>query len=604
VKYPSILLSGIPFTFTADLPPFLDDNATIPYNVEVALYINDTILYTKNDIITRSINGTSKLSLSLGRVPDNASGYSIGLGYHEFTFKVFNDNGGLLCQDDQVKLAIPAWLTLFPPILTALIAIFLRQILLALLVGIWLGVCLVQEYNVFTAMLRTLDTYIVSAMADFDHSEIIIGTFFLGGLIGLIQKSGGGLGLANLFSRFAKTSRRGCLICFGVALLIFFDDYTSVLITGTSLRTIMYSSGVSKDKFAFIVQSMAPTMASFIPVSSWIGAQIGYASSGFQYCDSNNDSEFTIIIKTLPYRFLPFLTFYCVILVCVLNRDFACMLVSEKKNYVEHRALSSQGERTPPPGEMKGTSDTSQSDIEDLFEGPLAPKKGTPFRWFNAVIPFLIVIVFTFVGMILDGWSTINSNNDDLRNDHINMTVMNIFGNADAIAAVIWSTCLATFVIILLVLIQRILKFTECMNAWIEGVKDVIEPLFILILAWGLGNVIAEIQTSSFIAEILRSGNISYHYIPVITTIIGYFMAYCTGSAFGTMGILFPLVIPTTCQLTDDEDIQVQAAAAILSSCIFGNLMSPIADLTVLTRVSTQCDLNSHIKTCSVSCHQ
>jgi Na+/H+ antiporter NhaC len=361
----------------------------------------------------------------------------------------------------------------------------------------------------------------------------------------------------------------------------------------------MYSSGVSKDKFAFIVQSMAPTMASFIPVSSWIGAQIGYASSGFQYCDSNNDSEFTIIIKTLPYRFLPFLTFYCVILVCVLNRDFACMLVSEKKNYVEHRALSSQGERTPPPGEMKGTSDTSQSDIEDLFEGPLAPKKGTPFRWFNAVIPFLIVIVFTFVGMILDGWSTINSNNDDLRNDHINMTVMNIFGNADAIAAVIWSTCLATFVIILLVLIQRILKFTECMNAWIEGVKDVIEPLFILILAWGLGNVIAEIQTSSFIAEILRSGNISYHYIPVITTIIGYFMAYCTGSAFGTMGILFPLVIPTTCQLTDDEDIQVQAAAAILSSCIFGNLMSPIADLTVLTRVSTQCDLNSHIKTCS-----
>jgi hypothetical protein len=172
VKYPSILLSGIPFTFTADLPPFLDDNTTIPYNVEVALYINDTILYTKNDIITRSINGTSKLSLSLGRAPDNASGYSIGLGYHEFTFKVFNDNGGLLCQDDQVKLAIPAWLTLFPPILTALIAIFLRQILLALLVGIWLGVCLVQEYNVFTAMLKTLDTYIVSAMADFDHSEV------------------------------------------------------------------------------------------------------------------------------------------------------------------------------------------------------------------------------------------------------------------------------------------------------------------------------------------------------------------------------------------------------------------------------------------------
>ena len=145
------------------------------------------------------------------------------------------------------------------------------------------------------------------------------------------------------------------------------------------------------------------------------------------------------------------------------------------------------------------------------------------FYRFNAIIPFLVVIILTFVGMVLDGWWFIRENNKDDTKDElvlpplslppslspslpplspfplivfiyssnrITLSVTNIFGNADAMAAVIWSTCLATLVLAIMLMIQKILSFSEVMTSWIEGVKDVIEPLFILVLAWALGSVI------------------------------------------------------------------------------------------------------------------
>ncbi|XP_019848639.1 PREDICTED: uncharacterized protein LOC100633882 [Amphimedon queenslandica] len=621
VTYPSILLANIQFQFIVDLPPYLDVGVPLPENINITMLNSDGILLFSGSIATVKDNGMADLSHTFTDAPFDDANETLHMGHHTLTVKMIDQDGTELCSNTQTLLSIPGWLTILPPILTAVIAIAFRQVLLALLIGIWLSACLARQYNVFAALLRTLDYYIVSSMGDFDHAEIIIGTFFLGGLIGLVQRSGGGLGLANIFRRFAKTNRRASIICFCVCLLIFFDDYTSILVVGTSMRTVMASSGVSKDKFAFIIQSMAPTMASFIPISSWIGAQLGYVSSGFDNCVSvtpNKYSPFEIVSRSLPYRFLPILMLFCVILVCILNRDFACMLTSERESYKElHRSTQaipppvpvSRPSVSPPLTEREARGDrqelhcssdiSNNDDLEDTSEGPLSPKRGVPHRWFNAIIPFVIVIVLTFSGMILDGWWFIRENNKDDSNERISVSITNIFGNADAMAAVIWSVCLATLILSVMLMVQKILSFSEVMTSWIEGVKDVIEPLFILVLAWALGSVITETQTSNFIAQVLRSGNISADYVPVITTIIGYFMAYCTGSAFGTMGILFPLVIPTVCHLTDDPDIQVQAAAAILSSCIFGNLMSPIADLTVLTRVSTQCDLNSHIKTCS-----
>lgn len=120
-------------------------------------------------------------------------------------------------------------------------------------------------------------------------------------------------------------------------------------------------------------------------------------------------------------------------------------------------------------------------------------------------------------------------------------------------------------------------------------------------LAWTLGDAIEVIQTSSYISRILQSGGLSADYIPAIVSLLGFVISFSTGSAFGSMGILFPLIIPIVAKLTDcDSDASLQSSAAVLGSSIFGNVLSPIADLTILTTAATQCPLRSHIKTACV----
>ena len=163
---------------------------------------------------------------------------------------------------------IPGWLSIVPPLLAILLALIFRQVIIALLLGIWSGAIFINSYNPLIGILRVIDTYIINALTDTSHIQIIVFTSLFGGVVGLISKSGGTKGLADLITRFAKTRKSGLISTWLMGIAIFFDDYANTLIVGNLMRPITDKMLVSREKLSFIVDATAAPVASLFIVSS------------------------------------------------------------------------------------------------------------------------------------------------------------------------------------------------------------------------------------------------------------------------------------------------------------------------------------------------
>ena len=150
----------------------------------------------------------------------------------------------------------PRWLSLLPPLVTLVASVALRQVTLAMLLGIWSGALLLHGGNPAIAFLRTFDQHLVGAFLSAEHAGVILFTLLLGGCIGLVQRSGGALGLAGLVQRFFDTRRKGLLSTIGLGSLVFFDDYSSILIVGNSLRPLVRRVKIATAKFAFVAHTV------------------------------------------------------------------------------------------------------------------------------------------------------------------------------------------------------------------------------------------------------------------------------------------------------------------------------------------------------------
>ena len=171
---------------------------------------------------------------------------------------------------------VPGFVSLLPPVACLLCAVLTKMTLVSLLFGIWTGCLFLADYNPLAAFLRTFDTYFRQSFCNSDHAGIVLFTFLLGGLLGVAQRSGGNKGLADATRRVAKTRMTGLLCAYGLGLLIFFDDYSSILIVGSALRPVLSSIDVSPEKGAMIIHALGVNLASSAPVSSWLGVELSY----------------------------------------------------------------------------------------------------------------------------------------------------------------------------------------------------------------------------------------------------------------------------------------------------------------------------------------
>jgi Na+/H+ antiporter NhaC len=477
-------------------------------------------------------------------------------------------------EEDDGPARDPVWTALLPPLLAIGLALATRQIIPSLVAGVWLGAWLVEGVTVggiVTALLDLIEIYVVDALSDPDHVAIIVFTLMIGGMVGIIRRNGGTDGIVDHVIRFASTPRRGQLTTGGLGLAIFFDDYANTLVVGNTMRPITDRLQLSREKLAYLVDSTAAPIATIALVTTWIGFQVGLI--GDALADTGIElTGYAVFLRSIPYAFYPILAVVFVFAVALTGRDFGPM------RHAEQRARDGEVLRE---GSDLGGSD----DLDDA----LRPPRDAPRRLVNAALPIVTLLAVTAAGLFVTGEGD---------------TVVEVVGDGDAFAALLWGSLLAVLVAAALSLGQRILGIGATVNAWFAGVKSVLYVLIILTLAWALSAVASELGTAEYLAETLGEA-LPAALLPTLLFLVAAAVAFATGTSWGTMGILTPLAVPLLWSVLEAQGMADPAGhpilfagvSTVLAGAVWGDHCSPISDTTVISSLASQCDVVDHVRT-------
>lgn len=476
--------------------------------------------------------------------------------------------------------SIPGILSILPPLLAILLALIMREVVVSLFAGVWLGAFLLYDYNLFGSILRVVDHFIINSINSTSHIQIIVFSLLFGGMVGVISRNGGGVGIANLVTKFAKTPRTGQISAWGLSFLFFFDDYANVLIRGNLMRPITDKLKVSREKLSFIVDAGAATVASIFIISTWIGYEIGLIEQGIKIIGSSQDA-YSVFIATIPYRFYPILTLIFVFMIAITNRDFGSMLSAERRARYEAKVVRDGAELA---ANLAAISD----DIIDL-------KK---CKWYNGLIPIIAVIIIALGGLYYTGVNALKSQGIT------EYSISEIISKSDSYSALLWASFSGGFIAIILSIVQKILNLKSAIVAWFEGIKSMMLAILILVMAWSIGNVAEELHTANYLVQILR-GTLDPHFLPVLTFLIAAIVSFATGTSWGTMAIMMPLVIPLGYTLSIEAGFTHNEVnlilhgniSSVLAGSVFGDHCSPISDTTIMSSMASACDHIDHVRT-------
>lgn len=475
---------------------------------------------------------------------------------------------------------MPGILSILPPLIAIILALVIRQVVLSLFAGIYIGAFLLFDYDIFGGIFRALDHFIIKSISETSHIQIIVFSMLFGGMVGVISKNGGTIGIAKLITRYAKTAKQGQISAWAMSFVMFFDDYANVLVRGNLLRPITDQLKISREKLAFIVDAGAATVASIFLISTWIGYEVGLIDQGLKLINWEEDA-YSVFLQTIPFRFYPIFTLIFVFLVAYTGRDFGPMLHAERRARTKGEVL------------RKGSHPAT-----DLTETTASFSNDKPARWFNGLLPILAILVVGLYGLYSTGTQALKEAGVD------SYGIGDIISKSDSYSSLLWASFTGCIVAIVLSVGQRILKVVEALDAWFNGLKSMLLAMLILVLAWSIGAVTQELNTAGYLVQILR-GTISPQWLPVLTFLIAALVSFATGTSWGTMAIMMPLVIPLAHTLGLDaglsfanlEIILHGVISSVLAGAVFGDHCSPISDTTILSSMASACDHIDHVRT-------
>ena len=476
---------------------------------------------------------------------------------------------------------IPAWFAILPSVVAIALALALRQVIPAMFLGIWLGAALAygSVVGVWTGLLDIVTIYALEALTDSGHGSIIIFSLMIGGMVGIISKNGGTRGIVNLITRQASTPRHGQTATGVLGVAIFFDDYANTLIVGNTMRPVTDKLRISREKLAYIVDSTAAPVATIALVSTWIGFQVGVIEGAVQQIEGITENAYALFLQALPYNFYPVLAVAFVFMIAWFGRDFGPML------HAERRARSTG--QVSRPGASTGESPHEVAERE--------PKPDQPQRASNALIPIVVLVIFTLGGIYVTGLAAAGAD----------APLRDIVGSADSYQAMMWASLVSVLVAGSLSLGQRILTLSEVVDAWYAGVRSMILAIIILLLAWALANVNDVLHAGDFLISILGE-RLSPQMLPALVFVLSAMTAFATGSSWGVMGIVMPLAVPLSWAVLaangmagDPAHMHLfySAIAAVLAGAVWGDHCSPISDTTILSSLASGCDHIDHVRT-------
>ena len=448
-------------------------------------------------------------------------------------------------------------LCLIPPIIAIGLALITKEVISSLIIGILSGT-LIYAFQTGCGVVEAVQNTFVIMSNEFSASMIIF-LCILGGLVAVISMAGGSRAYGDWAAGKVK-SRAGAQLATSVlGVLIFIDDYFNCLTVGTVMRPVTDKFQISRAKLAYIIDATAAPVCIIAPISSW-------AASVISNLPESDGSGMHTFVATIPYNLYAILTILMIIVLSVKKLDFGPM----EKYQLQAAQDNSQA-----------SAKTASLEVDDLA-GVKVSDKG---RVFDLIVPIVALIVFSVLSMLYTGGFFAGEG----------LSLFDAFGNTDANLSLAMGGFGALIVAAILFIPRGVLKFRDFMNGIVVGVKSMVSACLILTLAWTIKGVCTSLSVDTYVAEAVAESNLPVMLIPAIIFLVAAFLSFSTGTAWGTFGILIPIIIPICEQLA--PELLIISLSATLAGSVFGDHCSPISDTTILSSTGAGCNHMVHVST-------
>lgn len=441
--------------------------------------------------------------------------------------------------------------SLVPPIVAIALALITKEVYSSLFIGILIGGAFfaIDAGSGFTGFFtHVFSDGMIKQLSSAWNVGILVFLVVLGTMVALMNNAGGSAAFGEWAKKHIKSKLGAQLatVCLGV--LIFIDDYFNCLTVGSVMRPITKKYKVSREKLAYLIDATAAPVCIIAPISSWAAAVAGFVSEG--------ENGLALFCKAIPFNFYAFFTIGMMFLLICMNFEFGAMAKFEN----------------------------SRNDMIDDTDEEVT----TRGKVFDLVFPIVSLIVLCTVGMIYTGGFFASGE------DHKNF--VDAFANSDASVGLVLGSFAALILTIVLYQIRRVLSFKDCMACIPNGFKAMVPAILILTLAWTLKAMTDSLDASKYVAGLVEgSAKGLQNFLPAIIFVIAGFLAFATGTSWGTFGILIPICIAVF--PGSGDPLRIISISACMAGAVAGDHCSPISDTTIMASAGAQCEHVNHVST-------
>ena len=460
--------------------------------------------------------------------------------------------GEFLVMDYVPAMYATLW-ALVPPVVAIALALITKEVYSSLFLGILVGGLFYSGFSFEGTIVHIFQDGVVSVLSDSYNVGILIFLVILGAIVCLMNKAGGSAAFGRWASEHIKTRTGAQLATIALGVLIFIDDYFNCLTVGSVMRPVTDKHNISRAKLAYLIDATAAPVCIIAPISSWAAAVTGFVEG---------EDGLALFISAIPYNFYALLTIVMMVTIAILNVDFGSMKVHEDN--AKNGDLFTTPDR--PYGDGNNEVAVGNGGVKDL------------------VIPILSLIICCIIGMIWTGGFFEGEN------------FVTAFSNSDASVGLAVGSAFALVITIALYVSRKVLGFKECMDCIPEGFKAMVPAIMILTFAWTLKAMTDSLGAAEFVAALIKgSASGIVNLLPAIIFVVGCFLAFATGTSWGTFGILIPIVVDAF-QATNPTLMTI-AISACMAGAVCGDHCSPISDTTIMASAGAQCNHVNHVST-------
>ena len=443
--------------------------------------------------------------------------------------------------------------SLVPPVIAIVLALITKEVYSSLFVGVLIGGAFWAGFKPEATILHVFQDGVVGVLTDSYNMGILIFLVILGVMVCMMNKAGGSAAFGRWAKEHIKTRAGAQLTTIALGILIFIDDYFNCLTVGSVMRPVTDSHNVSRAKLAYLIDATAAPVCIIAPISSWAAAVTGFVKG---------EDGFSIFIRAIPYNYYAILTIIMMVALVLAKEDYGPM-----KEH-EDNAIA---------GDLYTTDDRPYESAQEN----VIYNKG---KVIDLVFPIISLIICCVIGMIYSGGFFSGTG------------FVEAFSESDASVGLMLGSFFAMVITIAFYAVRKVLRFSDSMACIPDGFKAMVPAILILTFAWTLKSMTDSLGAAEYVASIMNSAASGLlNLLPAIIFLVGCFLAFATGTSWGTFGILIPIVVAVF-QGTN-ETMMIISISACMAGAVCGDHCSPISDTTIMASAGAQCNHVNHVST-------